>query len=145
MPIITLADFPEIRAALDPTLDASNLPDSVIDLDIYRGRAEEWVISRNPAAASYAGAVDGYSRAMRRAAVLATAAYLAVNPPQLLTETFGQKYSYRRAEVKTQDLAADLWAAANDQITLSLPPDAATPNYGGMRPFFVTATGRRGQ
>lgn len=142
--IIAVADFPEVRAALDVSLDITNLPDSVIALDIYRGRATDWVISRNPAAASWSGSVDAPSIAIRRACILATAALLAPSLPWLIQETFEHQVSYKRQETDLQMLVSDLWSQANAQIDLSLPDDGVVTTGGG-KPFFTVARGRRGQ
>ena len=141
--ILTAADFPEIRAAIDVTIDIANLPDAVIALDINLGRATEWVVARNPVAASYAGAVDATSRAIRRACVLATAAILAPTVPWLTSETFMNRTSYKRQETDLGTLVADLWTQANDQIQLSLPVEEQA-TVGGGKPFFTVASGRRG-
>jgi hypothetical protein len=141
--ILTASDFPEIRATLDVSLDITNLPDAVIALDIYLGRATEWVMSRNPAAETYTGAVDATSRAIRRACVLATAALIAPSLPWLTQETYENQIGYKRVAVDLNSLVADLWSQASAQMDLSLPTDDA-PVYGG-KPFFTTAKGRRGQ
>jgi hypothetical protein len=141
--ILAATDFPEVRAALDVSLDITNLPDDVIALDIYLGRATEWVISRNAAAAAYVGAVDAASRAIRRACILATAALVAPSLPWLSQETYENQHSYKRQEVDLGSLVADLWSQANDQIEASLPVDERAVSGGG-KPFFTTAKGRRG-
>jgi hypothetical protein len=141
--ILAVGDFPEIRAALDVSLDITNVPDAVIALDIYLGRATEWVVDHNPAAASYVGAVDAPSRALRRACILATAALIAPSVPWLVQEAFENQHSYKRQVMDLGMLVADLWSQANDQINLSLPLDEAATTGGG-KPFFTTASGRRG-
>lgn len=140
--ILSPADFPEIRATLDVSLDVSNLPDATIALDINLGRATEWVISQNPDAANYAGAVDAQSRAIRRACVLATAALIAPTLPWLVQETYTNRFGYKRQETDVGTLVADLWTQAGEQIKLSLP-EVTTPVYGG-KPFFIAVCGRRG-
>lgn len=143
-PILTPADFWEVRAALDVTLDVGSLPDVIIGADIHLGRATEWVVSQNPEAANYAGAVDARSRAVRRACVLATAALLAPHVPWLTQETFGVRASYKRQEVDVGMLVSDLWSQANEQLQASLPPELATTTSGGGKPFFTVARARPG-
>ena len=142
-PILTPADFWEIRASLDVTLDGASLPDALIAADIHLGRATEWVVTQNPDAANYAGAVDARSRAVRRACVLATAALLAPRVPWLIQETFGVRASYKRQETDIGMLVSDLWSQAHEQIQISLPEGAATTSSGGGgKPFFTTAKAR---
>ena len=74
MTLLLITDYPAIRAALDTELDAEVLPDSTIDLSIYRQAAEDDVLALHPEAESETG--DNLDR-VKRAAIFFCAARLA--------------------------------------------------------------------
>jgi endonuclease/exonuclease/phosphatase (EEP) superfamily protein YafD len=147
MTVLTPADYPQIRAAIDATLTPKTLPDSTIAMDIYSGRAEDWVQAHSPAA--YAAYVDPPATpvdvALHRAAIFATAALIATAQPLLVTETFGGQYSYRRNERDPATLVGDLWTLANEQIGLAGGETPVPQSPGGGKPFFTLAYGGRGR
>ncbi len=80
MTILTVTEYPQVRAALGIGLDADALPDNTIGLDIYAGRAETMVEARTGAYAALSAA--NQKRAMR-AVILLTASLLAPSIPRL--------------------------------------------------------------
>lgn len=95
MAILTTADYPAIRAALDTTLDDTLLPDATIALDPYHWAAEREVLRRDPDAESRTG--DDAKR-VKLAAVYYAAANLAPAIPRitasaLSTTSFQAKYA----------------------------------------------------
>src|SRR4051812_45313755 len=92
MPILSPADYPEVRAQLDLTLDGTMLPDATIGLDAFVGEAEREVLARDPLALSRTG--DEAAR-VRLAAIYLTAARLALALPVLTSEETpeGQRYA----------------------------------------------------
>lgn len=137
MALLTTADYPAIRAALDVSLTARDLPDSVIGLAIYVGAAEAEVLVRDPVAASRIGAEKQH---LVNAAVFLTAAYLAPALPALTKERFAE-YSYEQ-EVDWLARAADLRRRFEAELAAVLAPnDAATYSRPTM---FTTAAGTRG-
>lgn len=137
MALLTTADYPAIRAALDVSLTARDLPDSVIGLAIYVGAAEAEVLVRDPLAASRTGAEQQH---LVNAAVFLTAALLAPALPDLTSEHFAE-YSYNR-NVDWLARAADLRRRFEAELAAVLAPDdAATYNRPTM---FTAASGTRG-
>lgn len=87
MPILSTADFPQVRAAIDPLLGEDELPDDVIALPVYRGAAEADVLRRLPNAATFLGE-DGDR--VRYAVIYLTAALLAPALPDVTSVQLGQ-------------------------------------------------------
>jgi hypothetical protein len=144
VPILTDDDFTAIRAAIDLSLDEGTLPDDVIALPIYRGRAEARVLARDPNAASYTYGMPEYD-AVKQAAILFAASLLA---PIVLasiptSETIGT-YKYNLAGLKPEQLAAALSADAELALTSYLRP-AAPSQVGPVFARRLVATGRRGR
>lgn len=139
MAILTAADYPAIRAAIDTSLTPEDLPDGVIGLDIYAGDAQREVRRRVPGAEELAGDEAAEARA---AAVLLCAALLVPAVPQIVGESHGDDtYSRKLADPAT--LAAELRARALDKLAALVTPDQAPERH---RPtLFRTAGGRRGR
>lgn len=120
---LTPAEFPGVRAALDITLAAGNLPDAIIALPQYKGEAEFWVLGADPLAATYLPGSEAYERA-RVAAIYACAALLVPALPILTAETWGEVYRYTRKEFDPIKLQDALWQRARSTL-------AATGDAGG--------------
>ena len=136
MPLITSADYPAIRAAIDTSLDTTSLPDATIALDIYAGAAMRLVLARDPAAATRTG--DALAR-VTAAAVYYTAARLILALPQITREAYPEQ-SYQRQDVNVSERAAYLTSLADAELDAVLG-DAAT---AGMPTMFAAGHGRRG-
>lgn len=140
MAILTSDDYPAIRAALDVSLDSSNLPDSLIALDIYSNHADQLVYERDPDADDRTG--EDANR-IKRAAVYFCAALLApvvVRITSLSVQT--RDVSYSRPVFDPEQRAADLRAMAEAEIDEILTPDEEAP---GRPTMFDVASGTRGR
>jgi hypothetical protein len=136
--LLTSAAYPSVRAAIDITLGASDLPDSVIALPINLNAADLELKARDPNWASRTG--DALI-SLTNAAIYLTAARLAPAMPQLLSETFGD-YRYQLQAVDWAARAAALRALAEAALDMVLDPGDATSD----RPTrFAVASGRRGR
>lgn len=134
MAILNSSNYPAIRAALDTSLDSDMLPDSILDLDIYSGAADAWVIDRDASAESRTGS-DGDR--IKRAAVYYCAALLAPAVPSLV-EAKDERLSYKRAAVDWQARARELKAMADEEVSTVISTT--------VRPtFFAVAAGTRGK
>lgn len=138
MALLTSANYPAIRSALDASLDSTILPDAVIAYDIYHRAAELEVLTRDPDAETRTG--DDLTR-VRTAAMLYCAAFLAPAIP-MLTREEATEYAYTRQAVDWQKLAATLRARADALIEAVLTPDDITPL---MPTMFVLGAGGRGR
>jgi hypothetical protein len=137
MPLLTDADHAQIRAAIDIDLDAEDVPDSVIALDIYRGAGERAVAALVTDAESLSG--DDLARA-KTAAILFTAALVTEGLPRITQERIGN-WSYSRAW-DTADLAAKA-AGLRSRATAALVgllPTTAKRRFGSR--FVVARAGR---
>lgn len=132
-------EFNQIRAALDVTLSAADLPDSVIALPLYLGAADAEIKRRDPA---WATRDESALALLRRAVIYLTAASLAPAVPELTQERYPEGYSYARASSYVKR-GAELRQLAEQQIAIVLAPSA--PAELSMPTFFGAATGRRGQ
>lgn len=136
--VLTSVSFPAIRAAIDVSIDSVMLPDSIISLDIYQGRAESELGQLDPDYAERDG--DDEIR-VKRALVYLTAALLCKVVPQITRETIAT-LSTQRAQVDWNERASELRAMANDEVALYVSEDARTVNIPTL---FTTAPGYRGR
>lgn len=112
MALLTTADYPAIRAAIDISLDAAALPDAIIGLDLYAGAAQRAVRVRDPQAESR----TGEQRAViTLAAVLWCAGLLAPALPAISRETHGND-TYQRLTRDPALLGAELITRAETEI-----------------------------
>ena len=129
MPILDSTHYPQIRTALDLSLDEMSLPDDVIEQDIYLGRAEMDVTTIYADAETFTG--DNLLR-IKRAVILFTAAYLAPAVVQIVSSSghasdssFSQRpkdMQARAVELRSQaqvELGNVVDQDADDAITLS--------------------------
>lgn len=135
MALLTPADYPAIRAALDVSLTPAVLPDAVIEMPIFLGAAEMEVAARDPAAGTREG--DALQR-LKNAVIYFAAANLAPVVPIYLRERL-LSYEYQRPAVDWNARAADLRAQAEAELVAVLGSQTVE------RPtFFALASGRRG-
>ena len=136
MALLTAAEYPSIRAALDVGLDAVALPDSIIELPIYGGSAELEILRRDPDAYERTGL---NKRRVMNAIIYLTAAYLAPAIPKITSETLGD-YSYGRQVVDWTKLAIEMRSRADQELS------AVTQGSGtiAIPSMFGVASGRRG-
>ncbi len=122
MPLLTDADYPAIRAAIDIELAVEDVPDDVIALPIYAGSGEAAVLALVPGAADLTG--DDAER-VKLAAILFTAALLVERLPRYVEERT-EHYSYRKA--------TDLRARAKAAIVglVEIPTPRRTASYFGI-------------
>ncbi len=140
MTILSTADYPAIRAALDVSLNEQLLPNATIGQGIFLDAAEAELLRRVPTAASMTG--DNLAR-VKRALVWLTAAYLAhsvVRITSLSVQT--RDLSYSRQTFEPDEKAAELRARAEGEIGQLVEPAAATPTRPVM---FTLAPGYRGR
>lgn len=138
MTLLSAADYPAIRAAIDVSLDSAMLPDDVIALDLYIGAGQRDVLRIDPEAESRTG--DELLHA-QTAAILFTAARLCGAVPQINQERFPD-HEYRRQDVDMAARAANLRALAEDELGAYLD----SGNLTSDRPTaFTLAHGCRGR
>ena len=142
MAYITPAEFPAIRAALDISLDAANLPDAVIALPQYAGQAELWVKTNEPDAALYMPGSEEYIRTTI-AAIYACAAYIAPALPNITSESYGDAMRYTRKEVDMAVLEANLWSRARGALP-HLTGNVSQTGKAPSRFIFTLATATSG-
>jgi hypothetical protein len=139
VPLLAAVDYPAVRAALDLTIDAATLPDAVIALPIFAGRAEQTILRLDPAAPTRSGEEAEH---VRRAVIYLTAAYIAPHVPDLLGEQFGPQ-RYTRAPQDWRAHARYLQGLAELELAAVIGEDALGL---GLRPrSFDLARGGRGR
>lgn len=139
--LITSADYPAVRAALDVSLSESELPDGVISQGIYAGAARSEVLERVPTAESETD-VDTIER-LSRAVIYLTAARLAPAVVRItsISITSGDR-NYSRQTFDPTERAAQLRAMAEQELSEVEEPDEETP---ARPPMFALASGQRGR
>jgi hypothetical protein len=139
MAIITSADYPEVRAAIDTELNDKNLPDSTISKSIYHDKAEQDVIDKDPDAASRTG-TDG--ERIKRAVIYYCAAYLVPVVVRLISLSVqARDISYSRPAWDPDERAEELRTLGDLEIEMVLHPEEDDP----LRPtMFAVASGYRG-
>lgn len=140
MPILTPADYPEIRAALSPDLGPDELPDDIIHRDVYQGAAEAEVLAYDPAALTHTEPSDRAH--VRMAAILLTAARLALRLTQVTSERFSQ-YAVTLVPKDLNALFSMLRAQALEELgAISTVPDTLPESV--LPKAMVLAPGGRG-
>lgn len=137
MSLLTASEYPAIRAAIDVSLDATLLPDSVIALPIYAGAADTDVQSRDPLWASRTGTA---LQRLVNAAIYLAAASLCPAIPQIIQEQTTE-HTYQRRSVDWTALAGELRGRAEAELAAVIESDAQIE-----RPtMFTVGIGRRGR
>lgn len=138
MALLSEADYPAIRAAIDVSLDSALLPDSVIALDLYIGAGQRDVLAIDPDAETR---TDDALLHAQTAAILFTAARLCGAVPQITLERFPD-HEYRRQDVDANARASALRTLAEAELDAYLDPGDMVSD----RPTrFALASGRRGK
>jgi len=139
MAILSSADYPEIRAAIDVALDDDDLSDAVIGYDIYVGSADLEVKDRIPSAESKTG--DELTH-VKAATVLITAALLSPSVPQLVSTKAGEDFQFQYDKRDWVKHAAELRQRAERHIQAVLTPTGDAPQRPTM---FARVSGTRGK
>ena len=134
--LLTVADYPAIRAALDTSLDADVLPDAVIALPIYHAAAEREVLARVPTVPT-----EEALEQQRLAAIYLCAARLALALPQIESETTPDNAAYRRKVVAPEALATTLQGYAAVILDVLAPP-SPPPAPVSLISFALAGPGR---
>ena len=137
MGLLTADEYDAIRGALDVTLDADAIPDSVIEQLPFGPAAELWVLTQDPQAAGRTGTDRTH---VLTALICYAAALIAPAVPNILSETQGS-YAYSRAAVDWQERARELKGRASAAIAAVLTPGQTAARYPTM---FTRAPGGRG-
>jgi len=140
-PILTSANYPDVRAALDTDLSdsTSSLPDTTIDLLIYAPTANQDVLALDPEAETRTG--EDANRVLK-AAIFFCAARLAPVVVRLTSLSITTRdMSYQKAIFDPEERAAELRGEAVDLINDVIKPTETSPS----RPTtFSRAPGIRG-
>jgi hypothetical protein len=130
MAILSSADYPAVRAALDASLNPQQLPDATIAQDIFVGAAEAELLRRVPDAASRTG--DELKR-VKRALVYLTAALLAHSVVRLTSVSIQTRdLSYSRQTFDPDEKAAELRGRAETEISGLIAPGETTSSMPTM-------------
>lgn len=137
MAILTDADYPDIRAALDADLSDKDLFDATIALTIYAPAADQDVLARDPDAETRTGEA---AQRIKRAAIYFCAARLAPAVVRLTSLSISTRdMSYQRATFDPVERAAQLRNLAEEELGQVLELDPARPE------FFSVGRGQRGK
>jgi hypothetical protein len=131
-------DFENTRKAIDVSLTADALPNDVISLDIYKGEAVSQIESA--VAALSAEQKTAQAAAIKRAAVLLTAAFIAPKIKVLTSETIeGDKFTFQQIDLAK--IASDLETRAFGVVgrILNEVLEVPTPTASGYINLFTTA------
>lgn len=139
---------PNIRALIDISLSEGALPDSTIKLDLYSGRAEDWVLEQDANALLYlpGAAQENATKAKRvqRAAQLYCAALLCPVIPNITRDDFEGNEGYTRKPMDYDARAQQLMAEANEEM-LKLTETTPLDVTAVMPTMFTVAPGYRGR
>lgn len=140
MVILTSADWPAVRAALDTQLDTNSLTDATIALNFYSGAADQDVLKLDSDAESRTGED---SNRITRAAVSFCAARLAPVVIRLMSvSTTGRDLRYNKPVFDPKVRANELRGMAVEEINEVLFPG----NLASSMPRqFTKVTGTRGK
>jgi hypothetical protein len=139
--ILMPADYAQVRAVCDLSLDVVSLPDERIGLDVFVGEAEDEVKRLDPAWAAHLAA-DATGAQVVRAAVYLTAARIVPWLPVLTGNSFADE-RHTRAAYDPAARAADLRAKAFAALATYLPPDSVSA-LAPLPTVFTVASGTRG-
>lgn len=139
--LLTVQTYPSIRAALGVLVDSNLLPDSIIQMDLYAGRAQAWLETKDPLWATRTGADHQH---LVNAVVLRCAGLLASVMPALTAESFkGGEYNYSAEPVDWTARGAALMADAEDEVqqVIAAEEDVSTANmpvmFTSAKPYTV--------
>ena len=130
MSILTLTDFPAVRAVIDVKLTEDDLPDEVMLSPAYIGAAEAWVLSRDPQAETRTGDEAAH---ITRAAVFYMASLLVPAVARLTSVSIQTvDMSYSKPPIDISKRVKELKALAEDEINMLLKPSEITPEKPKM-------------
>lgn len=148
MALIGSEHYPSIRALIDTSLSEGALPDSIIRMDLYAGRAEDWVIEQDANALLYlpneSQANTTKAKRVQRAAQLYCAALLCPVIPNVTREDFESNEGVTRKAMDYDARAQQLMSEANEEmlkLTETTPLDVANV----LPTLFTVAPGYRGR
>lgn len=136
--ILQGTDYPAVRAAIDASLDALTLPDSVIALPIYADLADQEIKRRVPLWATIIAATGDAAVQIRIAAVYLTASLIVGSLPSITREDTPD-YTYRADVIAPAMKAEILRARAFQALNVALASFGAAP----LPTFFTIALGTR--
>lgn len=140
MAILTSADWPAVRAALDTELDTNSLTDAVIALNIYSGAADQDVLALDPDAESRIGE-DG--NRITRAAIFFCAARLAPVVLRILNlSALTRDLRFSKPTFDPEERAKELRGMAVEEINEILTPGGLATS---MPRQFSAVSGIRGK
>lgn len=126
--LLTDAEYPDIRAVIDTSLDSTALPDATIEALPFLPRADLEIKRRDASWASRSGEALMH---LKIAAVYLTASYLVAGIPALTGERYGD-YQYTRQATTPEQRARDLAAqAAAELLVLGITEGDTTPYLSG--------------
>lgn len=140
MAILTSADWPAVRAALDTELDTNNLTDPVIALNIYSGAADQDVLKLDPDAESRIG--DDGDRIKRAAVFFCAARLTSVVFQPTSVSALTRDLRYQRQVAKAEKRANELRGMAVEEINEVLVPGGLATSMPRM---FSAVSGTRGK
>ena len=139
MALLSPEHYPQIRALIDLSLTAEELPAATIALPVYLGAAEAEIRRRDPQWATRTG--DART-ALMQAVMHYAAGLLAPALPSIRSESYPEGYSYDREAVDYAGRGAALLARAGELIDSVTAPE----ELSALRPpTFAVARGRRGR
>jgi hypothetical protein len=116
--ILQQSDCDAIRAAIDVTLDASDVPDTVIMMSIYADRAERWMAAQIP---DFATRLPPESDLIRDSLILYCASLLVPVSPLFKSEVHPE-FEYTRPDIdplkKQNQLASDAAGVVDPIVVL---------------------------
>ncbi len=140
MAILTSADWPAVRAAIDTQVDDNMLLDSVIALNIYSGAADQDVLKLDPDAESRTG--EDANRVTRAAVYYCAARLIPVVLRILSLSTITRDLRFTRSVPDIEKRANELRGMAVEEINEVLTPGAEAASMPRM---FTKVTGIRGK
>lgn len=140
MAILDQGDYEAVRKAIDAKLEEPSMPGSAIEMPIFKGKAIQMVLDKDPDAETRTGTDKDR---IKRAAIFYCAALLcptAIRLTTLSVQTGDMNYS--RPAFDADKRAKQLFAMGDAEIDAVLTPTEAAPK----RPtIFAKASGRRGR
>jgi hypothetical protein len=133
--VLATSQYPDVRRAVNPTLDDVAIPDSIIASEVYSGRAARYV---EAAVTNAAGRTGAEATAVQRAIMYKTAANIAEMMPEI-----------KQSKLPDQEAIFDTYTRTERARLLNqiVEQEIATLNSARrtlVRPtFFTLATGSR--
>ena len=116
MAILSSADYPQVRAIIDPSLDENTLPDSILSMDIYQGRAESEVKSMDPDAETRTG--EDLNKIKRAVILLMASYYLESLPDKTASKIETMSFSswHKRLETRIAQMRSQAAALVREVL-----------------------------